>query len=89
MREGLPGGIMRFNLRLHGVTSTGIKCRAEITVYAGSEKELKREAHAASTDADWYAIEPFGGDIEKGSHITVEQVESLDQKKKKKWGTSF
>ena len=75
---------MRFDLRLHGVTSDGIKCRADITVYAGSKKELQRDAMEASKDADWCSVEGSGQPITPGSQITVEGVTHLNGPKKKK-----
>ena len=75
---------MRFDLRLHGVTGDGVKCRADITVYAASQKQLQEEAMEASKDADWCMVEGKGEPIAAGSQITVEGVTHLNGKKKKK-----
>ena len=68
---------MRFNLRLHGRTADGRNCRAEITVYASSEKDLQREAKKASQSAAWYFTGNTREEPPDGSHITVESVERL------------
>ena len=74
---------MRFDLRLHGVTGDGVKCRADISVYAASEKQLKHEAVEASKDADWCSVDGKGEPIPAGSQITVEGVTHLNGSKKK------
>lgn len=75
---------MRFDLRLHGVTADGVKCRADITVYADSQKQLQRDAMEASKDADWCTAAGVGEPIPAGSQITVESVEHLNGKKTKR-----
>ena len=35
---------MRFNLRLKGRSADGVKCQADVSVYAGSQKELLEQA---------------------------------------------
>ena len=42
---------MRLDLRLHGVTETGIKCRADVSVYAGSQRDLFKHADIAAKTA--------------------------------------
>jgi hypothetical protein len=75
---------MRFDLRLHGKTADGVPCRADITIYANSEKQMLDEAHKASERADWHRAVAPHEDIPEGSFITVEHVSTLGQKQKKK-----
>lgn len=68
---------MRFDLRLRGRTADGKKCWADISVYARSEKQLKKQADHAARSAAWMAEEPPHDPIPEGSHITVERVEKI------------
>jgi hypothetical protein len=68
---------MRLNLRLHGVTASGQKCQADVSVYAGSEKDFMKQADLAARSAAWLATEPPHDPIPEGSQITVERVEKL------------
>jgi len=68
---------MRFDLQLLGVTETGQKCRALITVYANSKKELEKQAQVSSETAAWEAFDPPHEPIIDGSQITVEGVEPI------------
>ncbi len=68
---------MRFDLRLLGVTETGQKCRALITVYASSKKELEKQAQVSSETAAWEAFDPPYAPITDGSQITVEGCEPI------------
>jgi hypothetical protein len=68
---------MRLNLRLHGVTASGQKCQADISVYAGSEKEFKKQADLAARSAAWLAVDPPHDPIPEGSQITVEHDEKI------------
>jgi hypothetical protein len=68
---------MRFDLRLHGRTSTGQKCRADISVYASSQKDLQEQADIAAKTAAWEAAAPPHDPIPDGSQITIERVEKL------------
>ena len=68
---------MRFDLRLHGRTSAGQHCVADISVYANSADQLQEEAQAASTNAPWYTADTQAAWIADGATITVERVEML------------
>lgn len=68
---------MRFDLRLRGVTAAGKKCQADISVYANSEAELKKQADLAARKAAWEAAEAPFDPIPDGSQITIESVERL------------
>ncbi|MBA4067629.1 MAG: hypothetical protein C0501_28775 [Isosphaera sp.] len=68
---------MRFDLRLHGRTPDGKKCRADVSVYAGSQKELREQADAAARSAAWLGADPPHDPIPEGSHITIENVEKI------------
>ena len=68
---------MRFDLRLHGHTSTGIKCVADISAYASSQKELKKQADFAAQKAAWLAADPPHDPIPEGSEIVIENVERI------------
>ena len=68
---------MRFDLRLLGVTASGQKCRALITVYASTKSELEKQAQLNSTTAAWEATDPPHDPIAEGSQITVESVEPI------------
>jgi hypothetical protein len=68
---------MRFNLRLHGRTAGGVRCQADVSVYANSKTQLQREAKAAAENAPWHALGPDAEWIPDGAHITVERVERL------------
>lgn len=68
---------MRFDLRLHGRTATGEKCRADISVYADSQKELMKQADVAARSAAWRSDTPPHDPIPEGSQITIEHVEKL------------
>lgn len=68
---------MRFDLRLIGVTASGQKCRALITVYANSKQELEKQAQVGSETAAWEAFDSPHEPIVDGSQITVEGVEPV------------
>lgn len=68
---------MRLNLRLHGRTPDGQKCRADVSVYAKSKSDLKKQADLAARKAAWLAVEPPYDPIPDGSHITIEHVERI------------
>lgn len=70
---------MRFDLRLLGVTSAGVKCFADISVYAGSQQELKDEADKAARQGPWFAVDSGQALIDDGATITVEHVRPLDK----------
>jgi hypothetical protein len=72
---------MRFDLRLLGVTETGRKCQAVISVYANSEKELKEQADLDARRAAWIASDPPYESIPDGSKITIENVQKVWQRK--------
>lgn len=72
---------MRFDLRLHGRTADGVECRADISVYAGSQQQLVDEAMKAATTAAWHHLDPKQEWVTEGAHITVEHVETLSKKK--------
>ncbi len=73
---------MRFDLRLHGRTPDGKECRADISVYANSQKQLQDEAMKAAETAAWHGLDPKEEWVPEGSQITVEHVEMLEKKKK-------
>ena len=67
---------MRFDLRLHGRTSEGKSCRADVSVYASSAEDLQQEAAKAAENAPW--LDPDSGElIVDGATIVVERVEPL------------
>ena len=66
---------MRFNLRLHGRTAAGRPCRADVSVYARSQRQLQEQATRAAEKAAWLAADPPHDPIPEGSAITVEHVE--------------
>jgi hypothetical protein len=68
---------MRFDLRLHGHTSTGRKCVADISAYAGSQKELQKQADLAAQKAAWLAVDSPHDPISEGSEIVIEHVERI------------
>ena len=68
---------MRLDLRLHGRTATGQKCRADVSVYASSQRELRKEADLAARTAAWMAAEKPHDPIPDGSEITIEHVERI------------
>ena len=68
---------MRFDLRLHGRSASGQRCRADVSVYAASQRQLQEQARKASETAAWLAAEPPYDPIPEGSAITVERVERL------------
>ena len=68
---------MRFDLRLHGRTASGQPCRAEVSVHAGSQRQLQEQAQRAAETAVWVAADPPHDPIPEGSAITVERVERI------------
>jgi hypothetical protein len=68
---------VRLDLRLHGRTASGQKCRAEVSVYAGSQRELRKEADLAARKAAWMSADPPYDPIPEGSEITIERVERI------------
>ena len=68
---------MRLDLRLKGRTAAGQKCQADVSVYAGSQKELMEQADKAARSAAWIATDPPHDPIPEGSEITVENVEKI------------
>ena len=74
---------MRFDLRLHGRTADGRKCQADVSVYARSQKQLQKEAKRAAESAAWRHLDQGEEWVAEGSHITVENVELLRDRKKK------
>ena len=68
---------MRFDLRLHGVTATGQKCRADISAYANSQPELQKQADLAAQKAAWESADAPHDPIPEGSQISIEHVERL------------
>jgi len=68
---------MRFNLRLHGRTAEGQKCRTDISVYANSQRDLRRQADKAAKSAAWLAEAAPYDPITPGSQITIERVEKI------------
>jgi hypothetical protein len=68
---------MRFDLRLHGVTAAGVKCVADISVYATSQSDLQKQADQAARTAAWLMAEAPHEPITEGSQISVEHVERL------------
>ena len=75
---------MRYNLRLHGRTADGVKCRADISAYARTKEELFKEADAAGRCGPWFAAEPPYDPIPEGQTITVEHVTDLSRPPKRK-----
>jgi hypothetical protein len=68
---------MRFDLRLNGRTGSGQECQADVSVYAGSQRDLREQAEKAAETAAWLtAVAPYDP-IPEGSHITIERVEQL------------
>ena len=68
---------MRLDLRLHGRTSAGQKCQADVSVYAGSHQDLMTEADTAARTAAWVATDPPHDPIPEGSQIAIEHVEKI------------
>ncbi len=68
---------MRFDLRLHGRTSSGQHCQADVSVYASSEKDLLEQAQKVAEKAAWLDRDPPHTPIPEGSAITVERVQRL------------
>ncbi len=68
---------MRFDLRLIGRTASGQECQAEVSVYAGSQRDLKEQAAQAAETAAWMTKAAPHDAIPEGSHITVEHVERI------------
>jgi hypothetical protein len=68
---------VRLDLRLHGVTAEGQKCQADVSVYAGSLRELEREADLAARKAAWMSADAPYDPIPEGSKITIEHVERI------------
>ncbi len=68
---------MRFDLRLHGRTASGQECQADVSVYAGSQRQLQEQAKKAAETAAWLDAAAPHDPIPEGSHITVERVERL------------
>jgi hypothetical protein len=62
---------------LHGRTATGQKCRADVSVYASSQRELRKEADLAARTAAWMAAEKPHDPLPNGSKITIEHVERI------------
>ncbi|MBX9582874.1 MAG: hypothetical protein K2X87_21410 [Gemmataceae bacterium] len=75
---------MRYDLRLHGVTADGVKCRADISAYARSKEELFKEADLAARAGPWLAVEPPYDLIPEGQTITIEHVTDLSGRAKRK-----
>ena len=78
---------MRYDLRLHGRTSDGKSCQADISVYAASQKQLLEESHKGAETAAWRYKDPPQEWVAEGSTIVVENVEMLtkDQEKLPKY----
>ncbi len=70
---------MRFDLRLHGRTSNGQSCVADVSVYAKSAEALQREAHEAATNAPWHTDDEKAEWIADKETITVENVELIQK----------
>jgi hypothetical protein len=68
---------MRLDLRLHGVTESGVKCRADVSVYAGSQRDLFKQADIAAKTAAWLTVDAPISHIPEGSQITIEHVERI------------
>ena len=68
---------MRFDMRLHGVTQSGVKCQADISAYASSERELKKQADLAARKAVWLTSAAPHDPIPEDSTVTIERVERL------------
>jgi hypothetical protein len=68
---------MRFNLRLNGRTDSNQECRADVSVYAGSQQELQEQATKAAENAVWLFKAAPHDPIPEGSHITIESVEQI------------
>jgi hypothetical protein len=75
---------MRFDLRLHGHTSTGQRCIADLSVYANSAAKLQSEARLAATNAPWHAADQAEAWIADKETITVERVEQLRKPRSRK-----
>jgi hypothetical protein len=74
--------MMRFDLRLHGRTSDGKPCRADVSVYASSQGQLQQEAAKAAESAPWRGLDGQEDWIPEGAAITVERVELLREPSK-------
>lgn len=68
---------MRFNLRLHGRTQLGHKCRADISVYVSSQKDLQEQTDLAARSAAWEVVDPPYDAVPEESQITIEHVERI------------
>ena len=68
---------MRLDLCLHGRTADGRECRAEVSVYVKSKRELFQEADKAAKTAAWVTAEAPYDPIPEGSTITIEHVERI------------
>jgi hypothetical protein len=68
---------MRLDLRLHGTTADGKACRADVSVYAKSAKDLQEQADHAARSAAWEYADPPHDPVPEGSHITIERVEQV------------
>jgi hypothetical protein len=68
---------VRLDLRLHGRTADGRKCRAEASIYVNSKRELQKEADKAARTAAWMTGEAPHEPIPEGSTITIEHVERI------------
>lgn len=68
---------MRYDLRLRGRTADGTKCVADVSVYASSLKQLKKQADHAAKSAAWMAEAAPHDPIPEGSTIIIEHVEKI------------
>jgi len=68
---------MRLDLRLHGRTADGRECRADVSIYVKSKRELHKEADKAARTAAWMTAEAPYEPIPQGSTITIEHVERI------------
>jgi hypothetical protein len=68
---------VRLDLRLHGRTASGQKCRADVSVYVKSKRDLQKEADLAARTAAWASAEAPYDPIPDGSQITIEHVERI------------
>jgi hypothetical protein len=71
---------MRFDLRLHGRTDLGLRCLADVSVYARSKRQLREQAMRAAETAAWLARDPPYDSVPEGSKITVEHVEQIHRR---------
>jgi hypothetical protein len=68
---------MRFNLRLHGRTTDGQACLADVSVYADSPRDLQAQAQQAAESAAWLAQDAPHDPIPEGAHITIEGIDRI------------